>query len=110
MNNAQVLKTLRNVSGLPALQNAVRAMCGPSGPAMSYEFIFHPNGLGISCFLEVKQPLSDKEMRESGAYGFGNMVCLDFYFLDEVPDDDAVLGSSASNGPSESRHQAMAVA
>jgi hypothetical protein len=78
MNNAEVLKTLRSAPDLAALKDAVLKMCGPRGPAVSHEFIFHSNERSVSCLLEMKYALPDAEMREFDAYGFGNMVCLDF--------------------------------
>ena len=77
MTSAEVLKTLRNMQDLPALRKAVLAMCGPSGPVRSYTLIFNSNGRTVSCLLEMRWPLPDSEMREFGALGFGNRVCLE---------------------------------
>ncbi|HEY6720357.1 MAG TPA: hypothetical protein VI363_01850 [Burkholderiales bacterium] len=77
MSTAQVLKTLRNARGFPALKKAVLAMCGPSGPVTSYTLIFHSSGHSVSCLLEMRWPLLDSEAREFGAFGFGNTVCLE---------------------------------
>jgi hypothetical protein len=78
MNNTEVLKTLRGTKDLYALKDAVLKICGPRGPAISHEFIFHSEKRSVSCLLEMKYALSDAEMRELGAYGFANMACLEF--------------------------------
>src|ERR1700704_5951879 len=78
MNNAEVLKTLRGTTDFSALKDAVLRMCGPRGPAISYEFIFHSEKRSVSCLLEMKYSLPDAEMRELGAFGFANVVCLEF--------------------------------
>jgi len=49
-------------------------------PAISYEFIFHSEKRSVSCLLEMKYSLPDAEMREYRAYGFANVVCLEFDF------------------------------
>jgi hypothetical protein len=72
------LKTLRDAPDLSALKVAVLKMCGPRGPAISHEFIFHSEKRSVSCVLEMKYALPDSEMREFAAYGFANVVCLDF--------------------------------
>ena len=72
------LKTLRDAPDLSALKDAVLKMCGPRGPAISHEFIFHSEKRSVSCVLEMKYALPDSEMREFAAYGFANVVCLDF--------------------------------
>jgi hypothetical protein len=78
MNSGQVLETLRSARDFSALKDAVQRMCKPHGPATSYQLIFHSDKHSVSCLLEMKYPLPDAEMREFDAYGFGNMVCLDF--------------------------------
>jgi hypothetical protein len=75
--DAQVLKTLRNIRDFPALKKAVLAMCGPSGPVTSYSLILNSDRRMVSCLLELRWPLPDSEMRECGAFGFGNRVCLE---------------------------------
>jgi hypothetical protein len=72
------LKTLRDAPDLSALKDAVLKVCGPRGPAISHEFIFHSEKRSVSCVLEMKYALPDSEMREFAAYGFANVVCLDF--------------------------------
>ena len=78
MTSAEVLKTLRDAPDFPALKDAVLKICGPRGPAISHEFIFHSEKRSVSCLLEMKYSLPDAEMRELGAFGFANVVCLEF--------------------------------
>jgi hypothetical protein len=84
ISNAQVLKTLRSAPSFSALKDVVLAMCEPAGPATSYQLIFHSDRRSVSCLLEMKYSLPDSEMRELGAYGFGNVLCLDFEVGDHV--------------------------
>ncbi len=91
MNNAEVLKTLRGATDFSALKDAVLRMCGPRGPAISYEFIFHSEKRSVSCLLEMKYSLPDAEMREYRAYGFANVVCLEFDFASAQDQGTACL-------------------
>lgn len=78
MNSAVVLKAIRNTQDLSALENAMQGLCGPSGSVISYEVVFDSNRRTVLCFLETKWPLPESEVRELGAYGFGNMLCFEF--------------------------------
>ncbi len=77
VTTAEALKTLRDAPDFFALKDAALKICGPRGPAISHEFIFHPDKPSVSCVLEMKS-LPHAEMREFGAYGFANVVCLEF--------------------------------
>jgi len=78
VTTAEVLKTLRDAPDFFALKDAALKICGPRGPAISHEFIFHSDKPSVSCVLEMKYSPPDAEMREFGAYGFANVVCLEF--------------------------------
>ncbi len=88
MNSVQALKTLRNTQNLPALENEMRRLCGPSGSASACEIVFDSNKRMLVCFLEMKSPVPDSDVRELGAYGFGNIVCI------ECPADAHLQGST----------------
>src|SRR2546422_10241037 len=60
-------------------------------PAISHEFIFHSEKRSVSCLLEMKYSLSDAEMREFGAYGFANVVCLEFGLTSAQDQGDRTL-------------------
>src|SRR5882672_5481111 len=77
MNSVQALKTLRNTQDFPALENKMRRLCEPSGSAIACEIVFDSSKRILVCFLEMKAPLPDSDIRELGAYGFGNIVCIE---------------------------------
>jgi len=75
VTSAEVLKTLRDAAGLPALKDAVLKICGtPADPAISMSS-FSIRKRSVSCLLEMKYSLPDAEMRELGAFGFANVGC-----------------------------------
>ena len=78
------LRRLRNVG---ALTSALDALRGPFGPVRSYEII-HNSPKRLTLFLELEAPVSEAEVRELGAYGFGNKLCLEF-LLGQRPTADA---------------------
>ena len=109
MNNTEVLKTLRGATDFSALKVAVLRMCGPRGPAISYEFIFHSEKRSVSCLLEMKYSLPDAEMREYRAYGFANVVCLEFD-LASAQDQGLRAFSDTHRAPSDSQRAASTTA
>jgi hypothetical protein len=36
------------------------------------------------CFVETRSPLLDSDVRELDAFGFGNIVCIEFSFAERV--------------------------
>jgi hypothetical protein len=85
MNTAQlVLKTLRDTRDVAALRDAIASLGGPAGPVVSSEFIVDATRRIVLCVLEMKWPLPEWEVRELGAYAFGNTVCLEFQVGTEI--------------------------
>jgi hypothetical protein len=88
MNSVQALRTLQNMRGLPVLESELQHLCGPSGSASACEIVFDSSKRTLVCFLEMKSPLPDSDVRELGTYGFGNIVCI------ERPADAYLQGST----------------
>ena len=81
MDTRQVLQTLKALQAgndIDAVRTAISKMSGPSGPVKSYSVSWNTVTHSVSCFLEMKSPMPDSEVRELGAYGFGNCLCLEF--------------------------------
>jgi len=81
MDNKQVLRALKQLRAKPdtdGVRNAIMGLSGPSGPVRSYDVRFDPARQAVSCFLEMRSPMLDSEVRELDACGFGNCLCLEF--------------------------------
>jgi hypothetical protein len=74
----QTLKGLRAGRDIDAVRSAILGLSGPSGPVKSYSVSFDSIRKTVFCFLEMRSPMLDSEIRELGAYGFGNAMCLEF--------------------------------
>ena len=53
-------------------------MSGPAGPVKSFAVSFDTSRRMVSCFLEMRSPMLDSDVRELDAFGFGNGLCLEF--------------------------------
>lgn len=74
----QALKRLRTKPDIDAVKRAILGLSGPSGPVRSYDVSFDTTRRAVSCFLEMRSPMLESEVRELDAYGFGNRLCLEF--------------------------------
>src|SRR5262252_6214971 len=74
----QSLMSLRDTHGFDALRRAVADLSHPKGPVKSCTVSFDDSTRRVFCFLEMKTPLLDEEVRELGAVGFGAGVVLEF--------------------------------
>jgi hypothetical protein len=63
---------------MDAVRSAIVGLSGPSGPIKSYAVSFDTTRQAVSCFLEMKSPMLESEVRELNACGFGNSLCLEF--------------------------------
>jgi len=63
---------------MDAVRSAIVRLCAPSGPVKSYAVSFDATRQAVSCFLEMKSPMLESEVRELDACGFGNGLCLEF--------------------------------
>ena len=61
-----------------AVRNVIVGLSGPSGPIKSYTLSFDTARQTVSCFLEMRSPMLESEIRELNACGFGNSLCVDF--------------------------------
>ena len=73
----QALKALQAEVDIETVRRAIMKMSGQSGPVRSFSVSFDKARGTVSCYLEMKSPLHDLEVRELGACGFGNGVCLE---------------------------------
>jgi hypothetical protein len=81
MDNRQVLQALKRLRGrsdMSAVRRAIVGLAGPSGPIKSYTVNFDTSRQTVSCFLEMKSPMLESEVRELNACGFGNSLCVEF--------------------------------
>src|SRR5690242_19861789 len=81
MGSVQVLKalkTLRQSPGFDALRRSILDLSHGSGPVKSYTVSFDSNKRTVLCYLEMRYPLLDAEVRELGAVGFGSGLVLEF--------------------------------
>jgi hypothetical protein len=81
MDNQQVLQALKRLRAKPdmdAMRRAIVGLSGPSGPVKSYTVSFDTARRAVSCFLEMRSPMLESEVRELDACAFGNGVCLEF--------------------------------
>lgn len=81
MDKRQVLQALKGLQGrrdLNAVTRAISGLSGPSGPVKSYAVSFDKARQTVSCFLEMRSPMLDSELRELDACAFGNGVCVEF--------------------------------
>jgi hypothetical protein len=67
---------LRGLRNLPAIRSALDSLCGPSRLLRSYEFL-HQTEKRVTLLVELNFAPADSDIREVGAYGFGNKLCLD---------------------------------
>jgi len=72
------LKSLRKTTGFEALRRAVLDLSDAKGPIKSCTVSFDDSTRTVFCFLEMKWPLEDAEVREVGAVGFGCGLFLEF--------------------------------
>jgi len=61
-----------------AVRSAIVGLSGLSGPVKSYAVTFDTNRQAVSCFLEMRSPMLESEVRELHACGFGNGLYLEF--------------------------------
>ena len=81
MDNKQVLQALKRLHARPdmdAVRSAIVGLSGPSGPVKSYAVSFDTTRRAVSCFLEMRSPMLESEVRELDACGFGNGLWLEF--------------------------------
>lgn len=81
MDKGQVLQALKGLRGrhdIDAVRRVISGMSGPAGPVKSFSVSFDTNRRIVSCFLEMRSPMLDSDVRELGACGFGNGLCLEF--------------------------------
>jgi hypothetical protein len=69
---------LRARPDVDAVRSAIVGLSGPSGPIKSYAVSFDTARRAVSCFLEMRSPMLESEVRELNACGFGNCLCLEF--------------------------------
>ena len=74
----QSLKSLRESHGFEALRRAVLNLSEAKGPIKSCTVSFDDSTRTVFCFLEMRWPLQDAEVREVGAVGFGSGLVLEF--------------------------------
>ena len=74
----EALKRLRSKRDLDAVRREILGLSGPSGPVKSSAVSFDTNRQTVSCFLEMRSPMLDSEVRELNACGFGNGLCFEF--------------------------------
>ena len=74
----QSLMSLRDTHGFDALRRAVADLSHPKGPVKSCTVSFDDSTRTVFCFLEMRWPLQDSEVREVGAVGFGSGLVLEF--------------------------------
>jgi len=74
----QALKGLQARNDIDAVKSALLRMSGPSGPVKSHYVSFNAVRHTVTCFLEMKSPMLESEVRELGGCAFGNGVCLEF--------------------------------
>jgi hypothetical protein len=74
----QSLKSLREIRAFDALRSAVLELSQPRGPVKSCTVSFDDSTRTVFCFLEMRWPLADSEVREVGAVGFGSGLVLEF--------------------------------
>jgi hypothetical protein len=67
---------LRGLRNLSAIRGALDGLCGPSRLLKSYEFV-HQTDKRVTLLVELNFAPHDSDIREVGAYGFGNKLCLD---------------------------------
>ena len=80
MDNRQVLQALKRLRARPdldAVTSAIVGLSGPSGPIKAYAVSFDTARQAVSCFLEMRSPMLESEVRELNACGFGNGLCLE---------------------------------
>jgi hypothetical protein len=81
MDHLQVFQALARLRAKPdvdAVRSAIVDLSGPSGPVKSYAVSFDTTRRAVSCFLEMKSPMLESEVRELHALGFGNGLYLEF--------------------------------
>jgi hypothetical protein len=61
-----------------AVRSAIVGLSGPSGPIKSYSVNFDTSRQAVSCFLEMRSPMLESEVRELNACAFGNGLCVEF--------------------------------
>jgi hypothetical protein len=74
----QSLNTLKQTSGFEALRRAIVDLSKDSGPVKSYTVSFDSTTRTVFCFLDMRSPLLDSEVKELGAVGFGSGLVLEF--------------------------------
>ena len=84
----QALKGLRARRDLDAIRGAISGMSGPAGPVKSFAVSFDTGRRMVSCFLEMKSPMLDSDVRELNGFGFGNGLCLEFALAGESAKPD----------------------
>jgi len=81
VDNQQVLQALKRLRAKPdmdAVRSALVGLSGPSGPVKSYAVSFNTARQAVSCFLEMKSPMLESEIRELDACAFCNGLCFEF--------------------------------
>jgi hypothetical protein len=93
MGSVQVLKALKTLQqspGFDALRRSILDLSRDSGPVKSYTVSFDSNKRTALCYLEMRYPLLDAEVRELGAVGFGSGLVLEFPVGSEFRGTDAL--------------------